>query len=186
MKIENSRTADVQSETAYLTHHFAVSCFVPIILSAPRNKLGDDVSVQFIRHVPQKITRGDEGLIGTPSVNHTVRIIVKDLFLEGIMARGEGCHKDVGLGAFDGIVLDTGVNGFQDVIGTEAESADIESGIGDESEQWAGLWTVTVVGLLIRSLNLPQKLLSINLAVALRPGFLAMLAMSSRMPSHSW
>ena len=47
-------------------------------------------------------------MIGTPSVDHTVRIIVKDLFLEGVqrlielepsMARGEGRHKDVGLGA---------------------------------------------------------------------------------------
>ena len=52
--------------------------------------------------------------------------------------------------------------------------------------KWAGFWTVTVVGLLIRSPNLPQKLFSMSLAVALRPGFLAMLAMSSRIPSRSW
>ena len=148
MKIENGGTADVQGETAYLAHHFALSCCVPIILSAPRNKLGDDVPVQFIRHVLQKITRGDGGLIGTPSVDHTVRIIVKDLFLEGVqglvelqssMASGESRHKDVGLGAFDGIVLDTGVNGLQDVVGTEAESADIKSSIGDEAEQMGGI-----------------------------------------------
>ena len=148
MKIENSRTADVQGETAYLAHHFPLSCRVPIILSAPRNKLGGDVPVQFIRHVPQKITRGEEGLIGTPSVDHTVRILVKDLLLKGVeglvelqssMARSESRHKDVGLGAFDGIVLDTGVNGLQDVVGTEAESADIESSIGDESEQMGGV-----------------------------------------------
>ena len=143
MKIENGGTADVQGESVYLAHHFALSCCVPIILSAPRNKLGDDVPVQLIRHVPQKITHGDEGLIGTTSVDHTVRIIVKDLLLKGVqglielepsMARGEGHHKDVGLGAFDGIVLDTGVNGLQDVVGTEAESADIKSGIGDQAE----------------------------------------------------
>ena len=91
------------------------------------------------------MTGGDGGLIGTPSINHTVRIIVKDLFLEGVielqstMARGESRHKDVGLGAFDGIVLDTGVDGFYYVVGTEVESADIESGIRDESEQMGGV-----------------------------------------------
>ena len=51
------------------------------------------------------------------------------------MTGGESCHKNVGLGAFDGIVLDTGVDGFQDVVGTEAERAEIEGGIGDEAEQ---------------------------------------------------
>ena len=84
MKIENSRTADVQSETAYLAHHFTLSCRVPIILSAPGNELSDDIPVQFIRHVPQKITRGDGGLIGTPSVDHTVRIMAKNLLLKGV------------------------------------------------------------------------------------------------------
>ena len=35
--------------------------------------------------------------------------------------------------------MDAGVNGLQDVIGAEAESADIESGIGDEAEQMGGV-----------------------------------------------
>ena len=148
MKIENGGATDVQGESTYIGHHFTVSYRVPVILIAPRNKLGDDVPVQFIGHVPQKFTCGDGGLIGTPSVDHTVRIIVKDLLLKGVegfvelqssMARGESRHKDVGLGAFDGIVLDAGVNSFQDVVGTEAESADIESGIGDEAEQMGGV-----------------------------------------------
>ena len=55
------------------------------------------------------------------------------------MARGESRHKDIGLGAFDGIVLDTGVNGLQDIVGTEAERADVESGVGDEAEQVGGI-----------------------------------------------
>ena len=59
--------------------------------------------------------------------------------LESSMARGESRHKDIGLGAFDGIVLDTGVNSLQDVVGAEAESADIEGGIGDEAEQMGGV-----------------------------------------------
>ena len=105
------------------------------------------------------------------------------------MARGESCYEDVGFGPFDGILLDASVDGLQDVVGTEAEGADIEGGIRDEMmirlNKWAGSLTVTVVGLLTRLPNLPQKLFSMSLAVALRPGFLAMLAMSSRMPSRS-
>ena len=84
-------------------------------------------------------------MIGTPSVDHTVRIIVKDLFLEGVqrlvelepsMARSESRHEDIG--AFDGIVLDAGIDSLQDVVGTEAESADVEGGNGDEAEQMGG------------------------------------------------
>ena len=35
--------------------------------------------------------------------------------------------------------MDTGVNGLQDVVSTEAESADIESSIGDQAEQIGGV-----------------------------------------------
>ena len=55
------------------------------------------------------------------------------------MARGESRHKDIGLGAFDGIFLDTGVNGFQDVVGTETEGTEIESRVGDQAEQMSGV-----------------------------------------------
>ena len=55
------------------------------------------------------------------------------------MARGESRHKDIGLGAFDGIVMDTGVNGLQDVVSEEAESTDVEGGVGDEAEQMGGV-----------------------------------------------
>ena len=75
-------------------------------------------------------------------------IIVKDLLLKGVeglvefepsVTRGEGHCEDVGFGDFDGILLDAGVDGLQDVVGTEAEGADIESGIGDETEQMGGV-----------------------------------------------
>ena len=55
------------------------------------------------------------------------------------MTRGERRHKDIGLGAFDGIVLDTGVDGFQNVVGTEAERTEIESRIRNEAEQMGGV-----------------------------------------------
>ena len=55
------------------------------------------------------------------------------------MARGESRHKDVGFGAFDGIVLDAGIDGLQDVVGAEAEGADVEGSIGDETEQMGGV-----------------------------------------------
>ena len=56
------------------------------------------------------------------------------------MTGGESCHKNIGLGAFDGIVLDTGVDSFQDVVGTEAERTEIEGSIGDEIEQMGGVF----------------------------------------------
>ena len=55
------------------------------------------------------------------------------------MTGGESRHKDIGLGAFDSIVLDTGVDGLQNVVGTEAERAEIEGSIGDEVEQIGGV-----------------------------------------------
>ena len=55
------------------------------------------------------------------------------------MTGSESRHKDIGLGAFDSIVLDTGVDSFQDIVGTEAERAEIEGSIGDEIEQIGGV-----------------------------------------------
>ena len=54
---------------------------------------------------------------------------------EPSVTRGEGRYEDVGFGDFDGILLDAGVDGLQDVVGTEAEGADIEGGIRDETKQ---------------------------------------------------
>ena len=55
------------------------------------------------------------------------------------MTGGESRYKDVGLGAFDSIVLDTGVDSFQDIVGTEAERTEIEGSIRDEIEQMGGV-----------------------------------------------
>ena len=87
-------------------------------------------------------------MAGTPLIHDTIGIIIQDLLLKGVqglvelqssMERGESRHKDVGFGAFDSIVVDTGVDGLQDVVGTEAERADIQGGIGDEAEQLGGV-----------------------------------------------
>ena len=56
------------------------------------------------------------------------------------MTGGESRHENVGLGAFDSIVLDTGVDSNQDIVGTEAERAEIEGSIGDEIEQMGGVF----------------------------------------------
>ena len=74
------------------------------------------------------------------------------------MTGGEGRHKDIGLGAFDRIVIDTGVDSLQDVVGAQSESADVEGGIRDQTEQMGRVLDGVVVGLLIRSPNLAQKL----------------------------
>ena len=94
---------------------------MPIILGALRNKLGDDISVQFVGHIPKKILDGDGRLARTLFLHHTVGIIVKDLLLEDIkglvefepsVTRGEGPHENIGLGPFDGILVDAGVHGL--------------------------------------------------------------------------
>ena len=54
---------------------------------------------------------------------------------EPIMACGESWYEDVDFGPFDPILFDAGVHGFQDVVGTETEGADIEGGIRDETKQ---------------------------------------------------
>ena len=84
LKIQDSCAANIQGESSDLTHHFTLPCRVPVILSASRNELGDDVTIQFVGHVPQKITCGDGGLTRTPSVDHTVRVIIKHLLLKGV------------------------------------------------------------------------------------------------------
>ena len=42
---------------------------------------------------------------------------------------GEGRHEDIGLGAFDRIVMYPGVDSLQDVVGAQSQSADAEGGI---------------------------------------------------------
>ena len=55
------------------------------------------------------------------------------------MTGSESRYKDIGLGAFDSIVVDTGVDSFQDVVGTKAERTEIEGSIRDEVEQIGGV-----------------------------------------------
>ena len=121
-----------------LAHLFTLSCGVPVVFGPTRNEFGDDVTIEFIRHIPEKTTCGDGRLIGTPFVDHAVRVIVKDLLLEDIkgliefepsVTGGEGRHKYIGFGAFDRIVIHTGVDGLQDVVAAQTESADVEGGI---------------------------------------------------------
>ena len=55
------------------------------------------------------------------------------------MTGSESCYENIGLGPFDSIVVDAGVNGFQDIVGAKAEGAEFEGGIRDESEQIGGV-----------------------------------------------
>ena len=83
-------------------------------------------------------------MTGTPFVHHTVCVIIEDLLLKGVqglvefepsMTGGERCYENIGLGAFDSIVVDTSVNSFQDVVGAKAEHTEFEGSIRDEMEQ---------------------------------------------------
>ena len=88
-------------------------------------------------------------MTGTPLVHHTICVIIKDLLLKGVqgliqlqssMTGGESGYENIGLGAFDSIVLDTGVDSFQNVVRAKAERAEIEGCIGDETEQMGGVF----------------------------------------------
>ena len=79
-------------------------------------------------------------MTGTSLVHHTICIIIEDLLLKGVqglvelessMTGGESGHENVGLGAFDSIVVDTGVDSLQDVVGTKAERSE-ERRVGKE------------------------------------------------------
>ena len=138
LKIQDSCAANIQGEYAGLTHLFTLSCGVPVVFGPTRNEFGDDVTIEFIHHIPEKTTCGDGRLIGTPFVDHAVRVVVKDLPLEDIkgliefepsVTGGEGRRKDIGFGAFDRIVMYTGVDSLQDVVAKKTESADVEGGI---------------------------------------------------------
>ena len=82
VEIEDGRPADVQGETAYLAKDFSSTGLVPIILCTPRNELGNDVPIQFIRHIAQKIPDGNAALARTPLVHDTVGIS-RGLAVEG-------------------------------------------------------------------------------------------------------
>ena len=82
-------------------------------------------------------------MTGTPFVHYTIGIVIKDLLLKGIqglvelessMTGSERCYENIGLGAFDSIVLDAGINGLQDIISAKAEGAEFEGGIRDKPE----------------------------------------------------
>ena len=45
------------------------------------------------------------------------------------MTGGEGGYEDIGLGAFERIVIHTGVHGFQNVVGAQSQSTDVEGSI---------------------------------------------------------
>ena len=49
------------------------------------------------------------------------------------MTGGEGGYEDIGLGAFDRIVIYTGVHGSQNVVGAQSEGTDVEGNI----RRWA-------------------------------------------------
>ena len=84
VKIKESRTANTQGESADLAGHFSLSCRVTIVFGTNRDELGDGVTIQFIRHVPEKVANGNERLTRAPFIDHTVGVIVKALLLEGV------------------------------------------------------------------------------------------------------
>jgi len=84
VKIEDIRTVNIQGESLDIADHFSLPCHVTVVFGTTWDEFGDDVTIKFIHHVPEKVASGDEGLIRVPFVHHTIGVIVKDLLLEGI------------------------------------------------------------------------------------------------------
>ena len=66
LRTAEPRTFRVKPRT--LETYFALACLVTVIFSTPGNELSDDVTIQFIPHVAEKIANGDGRLIGAPFV----------------------------------------------------------------------------------------------------------------------
>ena len=78
--------------------------------------------------------------------------MVNPEFQSGVTG-GEGRRKDVGLGAFDRIVMYTGVDSLQDVVGAHRRVLMSRAALDIKLNKWEGSLTVTVVSLLICSPN---------------------------------
>ena len=98
----------------------------------------------------------------------------------------EGGYEDVDASVVGLIVLEVSVNDFESFIVGDSALMYVTEGVGDQSEEMGGVVDHGGGGLCRFSPNLPEKLLSMSLAVALRPGFLRMRLVSSLMPSFSW
>ena len=46
------------------------------------------------------------------------------------MTGREGSNDDIGLGALDGIVMHTGIDSLQSIVGTQSEGTDVEGILG--------------------------------------------------------
>ena len=65
------------------------------------------------------------------------------------MTGGEGGYEDIGLGAFDRIVIHTGVHGFQNVVGAQSQSTDVEGSIRQQAEQESWIFHSNGGGLVV-------------------------------------
>ena len=193
-------TPHVEGEASHLAFHFAVSGLVPIILGAPRGEIHDVVvPFQLVRHLPQVIPRRDVGLTGKVGVDDGVGVEVEDLFLQVVevlvqfqsgVTGGEGGDEEVNAPVVRLVVSGIRVDHFQRDGVADPHRVDVVGRVGDELEEMRGggddlgVVTTWVVGLQRFSPNLPQKELSINLAVAFWPGFFWMRSGSRSIPSR--
>ena len=102
------------------------------------------------------------------------------------MTGGESRHKDVGLRTFDGIVVDTRVDGFQDVVGTEAERTDVEGSIGNEAEQMGGVLDGDGGGFIDSLPEFAPKAVQHELGGGLATGIFGNAADIESVPSRPW
>ena len=84
------------------------------------------------------------------------------------------------------IVLEVGVDDFERLVVGESDLTYVVEGIGDQSEEMVSILDGFGGGFEEIFSKLAKKLLSMSLAVALRPGFFLIREGSSAMPSFCW
>ena len=95
------------------------------------------------------------------------------------MTGSESGHEDIDRSVVGLILLEVSVDDFERVIVGESDLAYVVEGVGDQGKELMRC----VDGFSGFSPNLPQKLFSMSLAVALRPGFLTIRLGSRSIPS---
>ena len=120
---------NVEGKTADLAFRFAVAGQVTIIFGTIRHKFRNDVPLQFVSHLAEKVTHRNARLVEFPSVDDRIGVVVQHLLLEDVEVTieleagptgGERGDKDVGLGTGFDVVVYVGINHFHDVINANA------------------------------------------------------------------
>ena len=154
--IEFFTTADVQREPSDLAAVTTSDGLVRIIFCSTGDKCFDGIAIKFISHFAQKVARLYLGLTRAPGVDDRVCVVVENLLFQAVEvtvkfqtcpARCEARNKNVGLGVGWIVLWSLLKNHLQNVIGAHTEGLNFVCPIGEDVEQFMGLFQLEDLGL---------------------------------------